>query len=34
MFYSITGAGALLADWARSQHDELMIQCARIGFKP
>jgi hypothetical protein len=34
MFYSITGTGALLADWERSQYDEVMIHCARIGFKP
>ncbi len=34
MFYAITNTGGLLVDWGRSQYDEVMLHCARIGFKP
>ncbi len=34
MFYSITIAGHLLAVWGRTQYDEVMLHCARIGYKP
>jgi hypothetical protein len=34
MFYAITDTGYLLAVWGRSQYDEVMLHCARIGFNP
>ena len=34
MFYRITSSGSLSAVWLRNLHDEMLLQCARIGFKP
>jgi hypothetical protein len=34
MFYRITSSGELRAVWSRSLHDEMLLHCARIGFKP
>jgi len=34
MFYRITGSGTLSAVWSRNLRDEMLLHCARIGFKP
>jgi hypothetical protein len=30
----MTTSGILLPVWTRTVHDEVMLRCARIGFKP
>jgi hypothetical protein len=30
----MTSAGIILPIWSRTLHDEVMVNCARIGFKP
>ena len=34
MFFSITRSGALARVWSLNGHDEVMLHCARVGFKP
>ncbi len=34
MFYLITNEGLLLTDGTRTSYDEVMLHCARIGYKP
>lgn len=34
MFYQISDTGLLLSLWTRTFHDEVMLHCARIGYKP
>jgi hypothetical protein len=34
MFFSITRAGSLARVWSLNGHDEVMLHCARVGFKP
>lgn len=34
MFFTITRSGDLLPLMTRTFHDEVMLLCARIGFKP
>jgi hypothetical protein len=34
MFYHISKTGRLSAVWVRTHHDEMLLHCARIGFKP
>jgi len=34
MFYRISHTGLLLNLWTRTFHDEVMLHCARIGYKP
>ena len=34
MFFTITRRGHLLPMWGRTCYDEVMLHCARIGFKP
>ena len=30
----MTSSGQVLPIWTRNRHDEVMVNCARIGFKP
>jgi hypothetical protein len=30
----VTLSGEILPVWTRNRHDEVMVSCARIGFKP
>ena len=34
MFFSITRAGSIARVWSLNGHDEVMLHCARVGFKP
>jgi hypothetical protein len=34
MFYRITNSGTLRPIRSRNLHDEMLLHCARIGFKP
>jgi hypothetical protein len=34
MCYHMTASGELLHVWTRTVHDDVMLNCARIGFKP
>jgi hypothetical protein len=34
MFYVITDSGLLLTDATHTFYDEVMLHCARIGYKP
>jgi len=34
MCFHMTASGILLPVWTRTVHDEVMLRCARIGFKP
>jgi hypothetical protein len=34
MFFMITDTGLVLTDATRTFYDEVMLHCARIGFKP
>ena len=34
MLSLITATGAILRDFTRSAYDEVMLHCARVGFKP
>lgn len=34
MFYQISDTGLLLTNWRRTFYDEVMLHCARIGYKP
>ena len=34
MFFSITRAGSIARVWSLNGHDEVMLRCARVGFKP
>lgn len=34
MCFHMTTSGILLPVWTRTVHDEVMLHCARIGFKP
>jgi hypothetical protein len=34
MFFTITSSGRLLPVWTRTSYDEVMLHCARMGFKP
>jgi hypothetical protein len=34
MCFHMTRAGGCLPVWSKTDHDEIMLRCARIGFKP
>jgi hypothetical protein len=34
MLSRITSSGGLVLDFTRTAYDEVMLHCARIGFKP
>jgi hypothetical protein len=34
MCYRITASGEVLPVWTRTAYDEVMLHCARIGYKP
>ncbi len=34
MCFHATSSGAILPVWTRTAYDEVMLRCARIGFKP
>ena len=34
MCFHMTAAGSVLPLWSRTAYDEVMLHCARIGFKP
>ena len=34
MCFHMTASGAIVPVWTRTGYDEVMLQCARIGFKP
>jgi hypothetical protein len=34
MCFHATISGAILPVWSRTAYDEVMLHCARIGFKP
>jgi hypothetical protein len=34
MYFTITRSGHLLPIWTHTSYDEVMLHCARIGFKP
>jgi hypothetical protein len=34
MTVHITHTGRLVALWTRTGYDEVMLHCARVGFKP
>ena len=34
MFFSITRTGSIARVWSLNGHDEVMLHCARVGFKP
>jgi len=34
MCFHMTSAGDVLPVWSKTAYDEVMLHCARIGFKP
>ena len=34
MCFHATLSGAILPVWSKTAYDEVMLRCARIGFKP
>ena len=34
MCFHMTASGTLLPVWSKTAYDEVMLHCARIGFKP
>jgi len=34
MCFHATMSGAILPVWSKTAYDEVMLHCARIGFKP
>lgn len=34
MCFHMTNAGGILPVWSKTAYDEVMLHCARIGFKP
>lgn len=34
MCFHATISGAILPVWSKTAYDEVMLRCARIGFKP
>lgn len=34
MFFSISASGEILPVWSQSGYAEVMLHCARVGFKP
>jgi len=34
MCFHATNSGAILPIWSKTAYDEVMLHCARIGFKP
>ena len=34
MCYHMTASGSLVPVWSKTAYDEVMLHCARIGFKP
>jgi|GEM_PF-3051469 len=34
MCFHLTASGLIIPLWSRTAYDEVMLHCARIGFKP
>lgn len=34
MCFHLTASGLIVRLWSRTAYDEVMLHCARIGFKP
>ncbi|MFT3986076.1 hypothetical protein [Aestuariivirga sp.] len=34
MCFHMTASGSILPLWSRTAYDEVMLHCARVGFKP
>jgi len=34
MCFHLTASGLIVPLWSRTGYDEVMLHCARIGFKP